>query len=50
MGHVVLLGDSVFDNGAYVGGGDRTWQRSSARPPARRLGPARPTAWRWMGR
>jgi hypothetical protein len=21
MGHVVLLGDSVFDNGAYVGGG-----------------------------
>ena len=22
MGHVVLLGDSVFDNGAYVGRGE----------------------------
>ena len=32
MGHVVLLGDSVLDNGAYVGAGpDRRSSAKSAR-------------------
>jgi hypothetical protein len=34
MGHVVLLGDSVFDNGAYVGGGPDVAAQLRDRLPA----------------
>jgi hypothetical protein len=33
-GHVVLLGDSVFDNGAYVGGGPDVGQQLQTRLPS----------------
>jgi hypothetical protein len=33
-GHVVLLGDSVFDNGAYVGGGPDVGQQLQRRLPS----------------
>jgi lysophospholipase L1-like esterase len=33
-GHVVLLGDSVFDNGAYIGGGPDVVSQLRARLPA----------------
>ncbi|MDP8993873.1 MAG: SGNH/GDSL hydrolase family protein [Pseudomonadota bacterium] len=34
MGHIVLVGDSIFDNGAYVGGGpDVVRQLREALPP-----------------
>jgi GDSL-like Lipase/Acylhydrolase family len=34
MTHVVLLGDSIFDNGAYVGGGPDVAAQLAARLPA----------------
>jgi len=37
MSHIVLLGDSIFDNGAYVGGGPDV---------VRQLGDALPPGWR----
>ncbi|QJE74646.1 SGNH/GDSL hydrolase family protein [Aerophototrophica crusticola] len=37
MGHVVLLGDSIFDNGAYVAGGPDV---------GRQLGACLPAGWR----
>jgi hypothetical protein len=33
MGHLVLLGDSVFDNAAYVGGGPDVVAQLRARLP-----------------
>jgi hypothetical protein len=34
MGHVILLGDSIFDNGAYVGGGPEVVRQLRAALPA----------------
>jgi hypothetical protein len=34
MGHVILLGDSIFDNGAYVGGGPDVVRQLRGKLPA----------------
>lgn len=34
MGHIVLLGDSIFDNGAYVGGGPDVVRQLGAKLPS----------------
>ena len=34
MGHVILIGDSIFDNAAYVAGGDDVVRQVRARLPA----------------
>src|SRR3954465_13144556 len=41
MAHVVLLGDSVLDNGAYVGGGPDAARQGREGVPAGRRGPPR---------